>query len=276
MKTALFILAVPMILTAAFVAEGAQLPSTSNVPMASSAASVPSSITDKPTGMELVLVKGGCYQMGDTAGDGDKDEKPAHEVCVKDFYLGKYEVTQQQWQDVMGDNPAEFKECGPDCPVEFVSWEMIQEFIGRLNSLGKNTYRLPTEAEWEYAARSGGKTEKWAGTSDEAMLEEYAWFGKNSERTTHKVGLKRPNGLGLYDMTGNVREWCQDWYDENYYGKKGPKNDPVGGEDTEGRRTLRGGDWEREAKNMRNSTRNGNATDLRTSLYGFRLLLPVK
>jgi formylglycine-generating enzyme required for sulfatase activity len=271
MKAALLVLAVPLILTVAVVADSAQVPTKS-----AAVTTVPSMQTDKTTGMEFILVKGGCYQMGDTVGDGEKDEKPAHEVCVKDFYLGKYEVTQGQWQTVMGDNPSAFKECGPDCPVEFVSWDMVKEFIDKLNSMGKNTYRLPTEAEWEYAARSGGKAEKWAGTGNEAALEEYAWFGKNSESMTHKVGQKKPNGLGLYDMTGNVREWCQDWYDENYYGKKVPKDDPVGGEDVDGRRVLRGGDWERVAKNIRNSTRNGNMADLQTSLYGFRLLLPVK
>lgn len=268
MKTVFAVLLVPLMLTCSVVAESAQ-------GSAKSARSAPSTMTDKLTGMELVLVKGGCYQMGDTVGDGERDEKPAHEVCVNDFYLGRYEVTQKQWQEVMGDNPSQFKECGPDCPVDFVSWNMVQKFIEKLNSMGKSRYRLPTEAEWEFAARSGGKADMWAGTSDEALLGEYAWFGQNSERATHKVGQKKPNSLGLYDMTGNVREWCQDLYDESYYAM-GVKDNPPGGTNQSERRVLRGGDWEREAKNIRNSTRNGNAQDLQTALYGFRLLLPVK
>jgi len=263
------LLTVLLILVATGVADSAQVPSNQKSP-----AAVPFNITDQATGMEFVLVKGGCYQMGDVFGDGDMDEKPVHEVCVSDFYLGKYEVTQGQWQKVMNDNPSGFKECGPDCPVDFVSWEMVQEFIDKLNSMGKNKYRLPTEAEWEYAARSGGKNEKWAGTSDESILGDYAWYGANSQGKTHKVGQKKPNGLGLYDMTGNVREWCQDWYTPEYYGKS-PKDRPAG-PDSSDVRTLRGGDWERNAMKVRAVVRNGNEPTLQTILYGFRLLMPVK
>jgi formylglycine-generating enzyme required for sulfatase activity/uncharacterized caspase-like protein len=197
---------------------------------------------DPITGMEFIFVKGGCYEMGDTFGDGYDNEKPVHEVCVDDFYIGKYEVTQAQWKAIMGNNPSYFKDCGDNCPVEQVSWNEIQEFINKLNQgAGTNKYRLPTEAEWEYAARSGGKKEKYAGTSNESELGEYAWYDKNSGSKTHPVGQKKPNGLGIYDMSGNVWEWVQDWYDENYY-RSSPKDNPKGAYSGQ-YRVLRGGSW---------------------------------
>ena len=190
--------------------------------------------------MEFILVKGGCFEMGDTFGDGGEDEKPVHEVCLKDFYLGKFEVTQGQWKKVMGSNPSRFKE-GDDQPVEMVSWNDAQEFIRRLNQTSGRNYRLPTEAEWEYAARSGGKREKWAGTSNEAELEGYAWVRSNSGRRTHPAGKKRPNGLGIYDMSGNVWEWVNDWYDKDYY-RSSPRSDPTGPVSGQSK-VLRGGSW---------------------------------
>ncbi len=130
---------------------------------------------------QMVPVKGGCFQMG--ANDGDSDEKPVHEVCVSDFYMGRYEVTQGQWKMVMdGKNPSCFRNCGDDCPVECVNCNDVQEFIEKLNSLTGKKYRLPTEAEWEYACRSGGKEEKYSGTSDESRLGDYAWYDKNLKR----------------------------------------------------------------------------------------------
>ena len=189
------------------------------------------------TDIEMVLVKGGCYQMGDTFGDGFTDEKPVHEVCVDDFYLGKYEVTQGQWQAVMGNNPAYFKN-GDNYPVENISWNNAQEFIQKLNQKAGKRYRLPTEAEWEYAARSGGSGEKWAGTSNEAELGDYAWYYANSGNKTHSVGEKRPNGLGLYDMSGNVWEWCQDIYNAHAYQQHSQTNPIYEGSETS--RVLRG------------------------------------
>lgn len=231
-------------------------------------------VIDPTSGMEFVLVKGGCFQMGDVFGDGSRYEKPAHEVCVADFNLGKHEVTQAQWQNIMGTN-ASTNECGPNCPVTFVSWEMAQEFIRTLNSKSGRQYRLPTEAEWEYAARSGGKKEKWAGTNDEIILSDFAWYDKNSEANLiHPVGKKKPNSLGLYDMSGNAMEWCQDWYDEGYYNVS-PKDNPTG-PDNGKKRVVRGGSFGSNAGLVTTTARKKDAPDALDSSNGFRLLLPVK
>ena len=229
----------------------------------------PSAYKDTFTGMELVFVKGGCYQMGDTFSDGYENEKPAHEVCINDFYMGKYEVTQGQWRQTMGNNPSQFKNCGDSCPVEQVSWDDIQQFIQNLNQRTGKRYRLPTEAEWEYACRSGGKQEKYAGTSSDSELGNYAWYGSNSGSKPHPVGQKRPNNLGLYDMIGNVWEWVQDWYDAGYY-KNSLKNNPQGpssGSD----RVNRGGGWFNEPFDLRCSIRFVDDPSRRSGIIGFRL-----
>jgi formylglycine-generating enzyme required for sulfatase activity len=223
--------------------------------------------------IDMVSVKGGCYQMGDTFGDGIADEKPVHEVCVDSFYLGKYVVTQAQWQAVMGKNPSSFNQCGGNCPVETVSWEDAQEFIRQLNAQTGKNYRLPYEAEWEYAARSGGKQEEWAGTSDMDELGAQAWFADNSGKTTHAVGTRKPNGLGLYDMTGNVWEWCKDWYDAEYY-KKSPAKNPRGALSGSAR-VIRGGSWGDPAGGVRAAYRFGRLPFVRDAAIGFRLALPA-
>jgi formylglycine-generating enzyme required for sulfatase activity len=183
---------------------------------------------DSTTGMEMVYVKGGCYQMGATADDCDAtpEEGPAHKVCVDDFYMGKYEVTQGQWKSIMGSNTSTLSTCGGDnCPVDNVSWKEVQDFIGRLNSKnGGGKYRLPTEAEWEYAARNGGKDEKYSGGKDVGSV---AWYAENSGKVNHPVGTKSPNGLGIFDMSGNVWEMTSDWYGGDYY-KNSPRNIPTG------------------------------------------------
>jgi formylglycine-generating enzyme len=226
---------------------------------------------DPTTGMEFVFVKGGCFQMGDTFRSGDEDERPVHEVCVDDFWIGKYEVTQAQWQQVMGNNPAYFKR-GGNYPVEQVNWGDTQAYIDKLSAASGKRYRLPTEAEWEYAARSGGKQEKWAGTSNEGELGEYAWYNANSEKGTHPVGQKKPNRLGLYDMSGNVWEWCQDWYDKGYYGKS-PRDNPKGPENGE-LVVLRGGGWSGDASSARASNRYGWFNPTSRVIYGgIRLVL---
>jgi len=224
------------------------------------------------TGMEFVFIKGGCFERGDTFGDGDSDEKPVHEVCVDDFYLGKYEITQRQWEKVMGGNPSTFT--GRDNPVDRVGWNDVQQFIERLNSQSNRKYRLPTEVEWEYAAKSGGKREKYSGTSQEGELGEYVWYYGNSGASTHPVGQKKPNGLGLYDMSGNVWEWCADWYDAHYY-QNSPKYNPRGPGNGE-LRVLRGGSWFRGPSFVRTACRLWSDPASRSINVGFRLCSPAR
>lgn len=238
-------------------------------------------IKDPSTGIELVFIKGGCFDMGDIFDIGFNNEKPVHNVCIKDFYLGKYEVTQSQWKAIMGDNPAKFKS-GDSYPVENVSWDDAKLFIKKLNEKTGKKFRLPTEAEWEYACRSGGKKEMFAGVNDRNDLYLYANFcDKNCEyswktpeqddryKNTSPVGTYRPNGLGLYDMTGNVWEWVQDIYSIDYY-KKSQKDNPanlVGGNE----RVARGGGWRSEIKRSRCSYRSRDIQADRVMLIGLRL-----
>ncbi|MBF0466558.1 MAG: formylglycine-generating enzyme family protein [Nitrospirae bacterium] len=218
--------------------------------------------------MEFVLVKGGCYKMGDTSGDKYEDETPVHEVCVDDFYIGKYEVTQGQWTKIMECNPSYFKS-GDNYPIETVSWTDVKEFINKLNERTGKKYRLPTEAKWEYAARSGGKKEKWAGTNDDTKLCNYAWYNGNSNGETHPVGQKLPNALGLFDMSGNVWEWLEDVYDEDAYTKHSLDNPIYTGGSSN--RVIRGGSWNRNPQYARCYSRRFNSTDYRSYNIGFRL-----
>ncbi len=179
-------------------------------------------------GMKFVLKPAGTFMMGSPSNEPLRNNNEIqHKVTISPpYYLQTTEITQGQWKMIMGNNPSSFANCGDDCPVEKVSWNDAQEFIRKLNQKENTSkYRLPTEAEWEYAVRSGGKDEKWAGTSDELKLKNYAWYDHNSTKKTHPVGQKRPNGLGLYDMTGNVFEWCQDWYGDY---PSGSVTDPTG------------------------------------------------
>jgi formylglycine-generating enzyme required for sulfatase activity/serine/threonine protein kinase len=219
------------------------------------------------TGMEFVRVPGGCYQMG-CAWDGDcqSNEQPVHEVCVDGFWMGQTEVTQGQWQRVMGSNPSYFKK-GDNYPVEQVSWEDAKEFIRKLNGMGNVKFRLPSEAEWEYAARSGGKAEKYSGGSD---LDGVAWYSSNSGSSTHPVRTKKSNGLGIYDMSGNVWEWCEDVYIADIYSRSDKKN-PIynsGGPN----RVYRGGSWFFVPGNVRCANRGNDDPARRAYSLGFRLL----
>ncbi len=222
---------------------------------------------------EMVLVKGGCFKMGDSFGEGSQNETPVHEVCVDDFYIGKYEVTQSEWKSIMGKKPSKFKG-NVKCPVEKVNCEDIRKFIKKLRQKTDKKYRLPSEAEWEYAARSGGKDELWSGTSNPFELDDYAWYKDNSDNRTHPVGQKEPNGLGLYDMSGNVWEWVWDRYDAEYYGispKDNPKG-PLGG----GYRVLRGGSWGGTPLYIRTAYRLKLIPDSRHYDVGFRLAISAK
>ncbi len=218
--------------------------------------------------LEMVLIPAGEFLMGSP--DSDKDaqgwEKPQHRVRItKPFYLGKYLVTQEQWGAVMGSNPSRIK--GPKNPVEMVSWEDCQEFLKRLNAkVGGGKFQLPTEAQWEYACRAGS-TMRYCFGDDEKQLGEYAWYDKNSGSKTHPVGEKKPNAWGLYDMHGNVWEWCQDWSDAGYYAKS-PTDDPTGptgGSD----RVFRGGSWNLPAWLCRSAYRL--EPGLRIRILGFRV-----
>lgn len=224
---------------------------------------------DAMTGMEFVQVPGGCFAMGDTFGDGGADEQPVHEVCVDGFYLGKFEVTQGEYRRVTNENPSQIKK-GDDLPVESVSWNEAQIFIEKLNSLTGRHYRLPSEAEWEYAARSAGKKEMYAGGND---LSTVAWYRDNSGATIKPGGGKRPNGLGLYDMSGNVNEWCHDWADGRFYANS-PKQNP-NGPSSGSKRIIRGGAANGKAETLRVTRRVSNDPDKPTRGVGLRLAHPA-
>ncbi len=197
-------------------------------------------------------------------------EKPQHRVRItKPFYLGKYLVTQEQWEAVMGNNPSHFK--GPKNPVEMVSWDDCQQFLGKLNAKagsGAGKFQLPTEAQWEYACRAGSKT-KYCFGDDESKLGEYAWYDANSGNKTHPVGEKKPNAWGLYDMHGNVWEWCQDWWKDGYY-KESRVDDPTGAA-TGSSRVLRGGSWGNPARGCRSADRDYGGPGICADILGFRV-----
>ena len=223
---------------------------------------------------DMVFVSGGTFKMGCTSEQrGCYDsEKPAHSVTLSGFKIAKYEVTQEQWRTVVGSDPPKlgFKGCDP-CPVESVNWNDTQDFIKKLNSLTGKRFRLPSEAEWEYAAR-GGKSNNYYQYAGSNTLDNVGWYGKNSDYQTHLVGQKRPNELGLYDMNGNVWEWCSDRYDKDYYSNS-PINNPKGGSSGLSRRVLRGGSWLYDARFCRVAGRNADNSDTRSKNNGFRLAL---
>ena len=219
---------------------------------------------------EMIPVEGGTFTMGATAEQGSDaydSEKPTHQVTLSSYAIGKHKVTQALWQAVMGSNPSNYK--GDNRPVEQVSWDDCQEFISKLNSITGKSFRLPTEAEWEFAARGGKKSKgyKYSGSND---VDEVAWYGDNSGRQTHPVGTKRPNELGIYDMSGNVWEWCADWLG-GY--SSSPSTDPTG-PSSGSFRVCRGGGWDYDAGSCRVSYRYGYYPDGRDYCLGLRLVLP--
>ena len=222
----------------------------------------------------MVRVESGTFTMGATAEQGSNaysdDREPTRQVTLSTYYIAKYEVTQAEWQAVMGTNPSYFK--GDNLPVESVSWHDCQEFIRKLNELTGKQFRLPTEAEWEFAARGGNKSNrtKYAGGSD---IDNVCWYDGDSGSKTHSVGQKRANELGLYDMSGNVWEWCQDWH-ESWYGSYGIASytNPQGPA-TGYRRVLRGGAWDFDASGCCLSCRISGEPGIRRFNLGLRLAL---
>lgn len=173
----------------------------------------------------MVLVTGGSFVMGNNKAPAEDEAE--HTVTVNSFYFSKYEVTQEQWETIIGSNPSENKGC-PTCPVENISWEEAMIFIKKLNEVSNKRFRLPKEAEWEYVARFGGKQEIDSVGGQEEYIKTTAWFFANSDKRTHPVGQKLPNTLGVYDLFGNVSEWCFDWYSPDYFKKEKTQKDPEG------------------------------------------------
>lgn len=219
---------------------------------------------------QMVRVEGGPFAMGCTP-EQEKcgpDESPVRRVQVSSFEIGRYEVTQELWQAVMGENPSTFGNC-PRCPVETVSWDDIQTFLRKLNE-GGAAYRLPSEAEWEYASRGGqrGRGHQYAGSDNWA---EVAWYYENADNRTHPVGQKKENELGLFDMSGNVREWVQDCWHDNYVGA--PGDGRAWEERNCARRVIRGGGWYGKPSYVRSANRFWYTTYFRNNNLGFRLAL---
>ncbi|MFZ4521101.1 MAG: formylglycine-generating enzyme family protein [Bacteroidales bacterium] len=220
---------------------------------------------------EMVFIQGGRFKMGSVAGG--SDEKPVHEIVLDDFRIGRFEVTQYEWRLIMDQDTSKryFEGCD-SCPVERVSWNNVQEYLQTLNEKTKMNYRLPTEAEWEFAARGGiySKAYKYSGSNEEA---EVAWKVGNSDLKTHPVGQKKPNELGIYDMTGNVFEWCADWYAPGWYQVSQVKNPkgPVDGNF----RIIRGGSWFYDNTGLASSDRESANPSFRYGYVGFRLCCSV-
>ncbi|MCI5130662.1 MAG: formylglycine-generating enzyme family protein, partial [Candidatus Electrothrix sp. EH2] len=262
----------------------------------------PATWTDPITGMKFVSIPEGCFQMGQTekerkqliaeVGQKDynsyyKDELPRHEVCVDGFWMGKYEVTQGQWKQIMGENPASFKK-GDNYPVEKVSWEDAQKFIAKLNRAIGKQYRLPTEAEWEYAARAGTDTARfWGDSPDDACRyanvydqtskkkNGFSWTHHNCNDgydKTAPVGSFQKNSFDLHDMLGNVWEWCSDWYGDY---PSGSQTNPTGSS-SGSNRVIRGGGWGDRPRSVRSAGRSRDTPDFRFNNLGFRLVLPVQ
>ena len=223
----------------------------------------------------MILVKGGSFVMGCTSSnssDCEKNEKPAHEVVLSDFYIGKYEVTQKEWEVVMGKLPDGIHNTGCAlCPVEMVSWDVVQKFIYKLNSKTGKNYRLPTEAEWEYAAKGGSESTGDMAYSGSNEASQVAWFWDNSQNSTHNVASKKPNALGIYDMTGNVWEWCLDWYGRYSASKEVNPQGPKG----LSYKILRGGSWGDKENLLFVTHRESSKPETKDKYTGFRLVMSM-
>ncbi len=244
------------------------------------------------TKQDMVFITGGSFQMGDTFNDGDADidEVPVHTVSVNSFIMSKYEVTQKEFESYMNYNPSDFK--GHNLPVTNLDWLEVMKFCNKKSesegltpcykidgwdnticNFESDGYRLPTEAEWEYAAKGGekGSIYKYAGSND---VESVAWYQKNSNGTTHNVGTKKPNELGIYDMNGNVSEWCWDAYKIDYY-KNSPSDNPHGPA-FKGKPVRRGGSWINNRWNVRTTTRLTWWASSKSPFLGFRIVRSMK
>ncbi|MGN0032177.1 MAG: formylglycine-generating enzyme family protein, partial [Candidatus Limimorpha sp.] len=230
------------------------------------------SFTVKGVSFEMVYVEGGTFEMGGTTEQGSDpwgDEYPVHSVTLSDYYIGETEVTQELWEAVMGSNPSKFTG-NNQRPVEYVSWNDCQEFIEKLNELTGKKFRFPTEAEWEYASRGGKYCKdyvyKYSGSNN---IDDVAWYTDNSSSKTHAVGTKAANELGIYDMSGNVCEWCSDWYGDYSSGSQTNPQGPSSGPS----RVLRGGSWYYNARNCRVSDRDNGDPSNWYNYFGLRLAL---
>lgn len=225
--------------------------------------------TNNPSEIEMIFVEGGTFQMGSDENDeyAERMEKPKHEVSVSDFQIGKHEVSQWLWENIMGTNPSQIK--GKALPVTNVSWNDVQEFIKRLNKMTKKKYRLLTEAEWEYAARGGNQSQGFIfiGSNNSDSV---AWHFDNSDKTPHEIGSKQPNELGIYDMGGNIQEWVNDWYDgysnDSQTNPTGPKSSKIG-------KILRGGSYAILPEYGRPAWRCVSNPNFRSPFIGFRLAM---
>ena len=229
-------------------------------------------------GQTFRLIPAGTFTMGSPSNEPGRysDEGPQHQVTLtKAFYMQTTEVTQAQWGAVMGSNPSSFSGC-PTCPIEEISWNDVQDYITQMNSRGEGTYSLPTEAQWEYSARAGSTTAFSnggiieTGCGYDPNLDAIGWYCFNSDSETHPVAQKSPNAWGLYDMSGNVYEWCQDWFSSSYY-TSSAVTDPTG-PSSGSYRVKRGGSWSTHARGCRSAFRYYFPPDLRYHLIGFRLL----
>jgi TonB family protein len=238
----------------------------------------PQNLTETVNGVsfDMIAVKGSIFMMGSPTNVAYRnDNETQHQVTVSDYFIGKYEITQKQWIAIMGNNPSYKK--GDNLPVEQVSWDDVQEFIQKLNKKTGKKYRLPTEAEWEYAARGGASVASISSTGSEATatlysgsnyFDEVAWYGRNSGNKTHPVGQKKANALGIYDMSGNVWEWCSDWYGNYGSGSQSNPQGPLSGTD----RVYRGGSWYNDPEHCRVSNRKFSSPDRKNDGLGFRLV----
>jgi formylglycine-generating enzyme required for sulfatase activity len=243
----------------------------SSAPTGEAESPLPAVFTDIICDIEMVYIPGGAFQMGDTFGGGMENEQPVHTVRLDGFYIGRTTVTQAQWLQLIPDNPSKFE--GDRHPVEQVTWDQARQFARLLTEAhqGRYTFDLPSEAQWEYAARSGGRQELYAGGD---LIDKLGWYEANSRGRTHPAGEKEPNDLGLYDMSGNVWEWCLDSFTEDAYPRHKERNPLIC--ENEADQVIRGGSWHLDAWSARCARRFSFPRDLMGPGLGFRLVMVPK